>query len=213
MAEVPFKERGLERLEKLLQAVRDWPATVGPVVDSIMAGVAPYGNEARLHRAIVEAGNFGAVYLWLEFIGQGGLARRLEEAYQNLVNFAKEADQAYRGQEGEPSYYEHFATDRAELVAYVIRMIMYFLGAEGEQQEEPKEPSEERWSEAMTKAEMARRYFRKVGVRFRKVESILKRHGLKQVTQGKYLWTVRLDLMDAETRRKLSTPLSAEEKT
>lgn len=63
--------------------------------------------------------------------------------------------------------------------------------------------TEGEWSSPMPMAEMARRITCKDNARGREVEGMLKRHGLRRQSTGK--WIVRLDTMDKRTRQKLES--------
>lgn len=76
----------------------------------------------------------------------------------------------------------------------------------GDDGESPKLPApQQEWSAPMTRTEMARRITGKKKPRPREVDEFLNRHGLEQVSGRKF--RVRLDNMDAATRRKLEAPL------
>lgn len=69
---------------------------------------------------------------------------------------------------------------------------------------EPPGTTEGERSAPMTRAEMARRLTDNQHARTRGVKDILKGYGLRQESGQKY--TLRLDMMDANTRRKLEKP-------
>ena len=71
------------------------------------------------------------------------------------------------------------------------------------------EDQEGEWLEPMSKAEMARRFYQKPNVRFRKIDSLLREHGLYRVDKNKHLWTVRLDQMNPTWAKNLRTPLNS----
>ena len=60
------------------------------------------------------------------------------------------------------------------------------------------------WSIPMSKAEMAKRLTGDPNARSRKVEALLARYGLEQVSPRQ--WRVRLDKMDMASRAKVEDP-------
>ncbi len=69
---------------------------------------------------------------------------------------------------------------------------------------DPAPRIEGEWSAPMTKAEMARRITGNRKARAREVEAILVSYGIKNLSGNK--WSVRLDGMDSNTRKKIETP-------
>lgn len=63
----------------------------------------------------------------------------------------------------------------------------------------------EHWSPPMSKTEMARRITNRSSARPRDVETILEQYGIRNVEGNR--WTVRLDKMDAATRKRLEAPV------
>ncbi len=59
----------------------------------------------------------------------------------------------------------------------------------------------EEWSAPMSKREMARRITGKPSARAREVQTVLEQFGIKRIGYKK--WIVRLDQMDANTRKKI----------
>jgi len=70
----------------------------------------------------------------------------------------------------------------------------------------PSPPAGAEFSAPMSLSEMARRITGDPDARPRKVRPLLKRYGLEQVGNSGRLWRVRLETMDAGTRRKIEMP-------
>ncbi len=70
----------------------------------------------------------------------------------------------------------------------------------------PSLPSAEERCVPMSLAEIARRYMDDQDARSDKVKPLLEERGLRREVKGKNKWTIRLDGLDAKTRKRLTRP-------
>ena len=145
---IPFKKRGLERLEELARGIRLWEGTVGDPGSAF----AYDDNRGRLTTAISDT-DVRPVVVWLEFIGQAAIAARLEREFEKMKEFVRELDESFvRQAEGVATADDLFricdctyeGSYLAANLAYLVKLVRYFLAGEDSGQQEPKPPARPR---------------------------------------------------------------------
>lgn len=162
-------------------------------------------------------GDADRVAEWLEFNIPGKCAETFRKtavgAYHAIENHFATADDALdKAKTAEDRAFAMCDLDFEEMTdiatdaaSYLRQLSTMILERSGEGPPPEQAQAEGEWSAPMSKSEMARRIMRDKDARSRKVEALLKRHGLEHIKGKQY--RVRLDTMDALTRRKLEEPL------
>lgn len=209
-------------IESLLATNRE-DAGIPPYFDKTAEALSTWGMWVDTVKNGLTSTHYGAACLitcqlrgesipWLEFHKSTDYAGNVEKRVSEFLAMAFELDKKIINSElsGDEvcefeQEQEFLGTEADELAGYLWTIVRLF----DELSKPVDEPDRVRGSVAvelsapMSLAEMSRRITGNSKARAREVRPLLERYGLQRVSESVNKWTVRLDEMDASTRRKL----------